>query len=367
MSQQNPIITTLTTPFSWSEALFGFYGHSMFVFLRPSPASFAEEKGNANWGVVWIQIFVMTLIMGLFTFLWGRLSLLTPASTPTTPLSISTALILTLAVPIMFFVIGGITLFIATSLDGKGNFLTQTYTTLLIGMPLFLLSMVVLVILLHFPILGAILSLPNFLLLLYGVVLQVFATMAVHHLGAGKATLVVLSQTIAIIALVLIIAFVFITASNNNDSSSSASNSGSSTTTQNGDGDSQQTDTNTGGLEQTRDLDDILVYSAYRGGYVQSGPTTQAPNIPLSEAICPSCQYTEWVEQLRIKNQLPCLNCGTQMTPSGNNYHGAPPTGYFEVQCPQCQYHEWTAQQRLDSGIMCINCGLKMQPTGNSW
>ncbi|HZU01120.1 MAG TPA: Yip1 family protein [Ktedonobacteraceae bacterium] len=367
MSQQESTITTSATPFSLGEALFGFYARSMFVFLRPSPASFAEETGNANWGVVWIQIFIMTLVMGLFTFLWGRLSLFTPASTPTTPLSIITALILTLAVPVMFFVIGGITLFIATSLDGKGSFLAQAYTTLLIGMPLFLLSMIVIVISLHLPTLGVILGLFDFLLLLYGVVLQVLATMAVHRLGAGKATIVVLSQTIAIIALVLIIAFVFIMASNNNDSSSTASSNGSSTATQNNDGGSQQTDTNTGGLEQTGDLGDILVYSAYPRGYVQSGPSTQAPNIPLSEAICPSCQYTEWVEQPRINNQLPCINCGTQMTPSGNNYHGAPPTGYAEVQCPRCQYHEWTAQHRLAAGITCINCNVKMQPTGNRW
>src|SRR2546427_7573684 len=100
---------------------------------------------------------------------------LTPASTPTTPLSISSALILTLAVPIMFFVIGGITLFIATSLDGKGTFLAQTYTTLLIGTPLFIFSMVIIVISLHLPTLGVILELFDFLLLLYGVVLQVFA------------------------------------------------------------------------------------------------------------------------------------------------------------------------------------------------
>jgi Yip1 domain len=367
MSQQESTITTPAAPFSLGEALFGFYGRSMFVFLRPSPASFAEEIGNANWGVVWIQIFIMTLVMGLFTFLWDRLSLFTPASTPTTPLSIITALILTFAVPVMFFVIGGITLFIATSLDGKGSFLAQTYATLLIGMPLFLLSMVVLVISLHLPTLGVILGFLDFLLLLYGVVLQVFATMAVHRVGAGKATLIVLIQTIAIIALVLIIAFVFIIASNNNDSSSTASSNGSSTATQNGDGDSQQTDTNTGGLEQTGNLDDSLLYPVYREGYVQSDSSTQAPNIPLSEAICPSCQYIEWVEQPRVTNQLPCVNCGTQMTPSGNTYHGAPPTGYAEVQCPRCQYHEWTAQYRLNAGVTCINCDLKMQPTGNSW
>lgn len=81
MSQQDSTINTPAAPFSLSEALFGFYRHCMYVFLRPSPASFAEETGNARWGVIWTQILIMTLIVGLFTFLWGRLSLFTPATT----------------------------------------------------------------------------------------------------------------------------------------------------------------------------------------------------------------------------------------------------------------------------------------------
>ncbi len=45
MSKQDSTINiAVTAPSSLGEALFGFYRHSMYVFRRPSPASFAERR-----------------------------------------------------------------------------------------------------------------------------------------------------------------------------------------------------------------------------------------------------------------------------------------------------------------------------------
>ena len=377
--QDSTINTAVTAPSSLGEALLGFYHHSMYVIRKPSPASFAEVTSNARWEAVWLQITLMTLITGLLAFLWGRLSLFTSATAMTRPLPISSALIITIVVPVMFFIIGGITFAIAKGLNGKGTFLAQTYTTLVTYMPLFIFSMIVVIVSLHLPVLGFILAVLDLLLLIYSTVLQVFSMMAVHTIGAWKATLIVLLQTIAIIAVVLVIAFVFFVA----NSDSNSSNSSSSSSKKSGGG-SKKTDTSSGDPVGTVDEINPLLYPAYPGyrvypGYIQSSPSPtpanattpvprmQAPTVELSEAGCPTCYYTEWAGPLRVNNQLPCVHCGTYMRPTGNSRQGEPPKGYVEMQCPQYHYHEWTAQHRVDAGVMCVNCGLKMQPTGNRW
>lgn len=379
--QDSTINTAVTAPPALGEALCNFYPHSFYVFLRPSPASFAEVASNTRWTAVWLQITFMTLITGLLAFFWGRLSLFTPATTLTRPLPISSALIVTFAVPVMFFIIGGITFAIAKALDGKGTFLAQTYTTLLLYVPIFILSIIAVIVSLHAPVLGSILALLDLLLLLYSIVLQVFSMMAVHSIGPWKATLIVLLQTIAIIAIVLVLAFVFFVASS--DSTSSDSNSSSSSSNKSG-GDSKKTDTGSGESVGTVEVVDPFLYPAYPGyrryaSSSQSGPSSppanpttsvpdmHAPTVELSEASCPTCYYTEWAGPLRVNTQLPCIHCGTQMRPTGNTRQGEPPQGYIEVQCPQYHYHEWTAQHRLDAGVMCVHCGLKMQPTGKRW
>jgi|SRR5215467_619615 len=377
--QESTINTAITASPSLGESLFGFYRHSMYVFLRPSPASFAEVANNARWGAVWMQITLMTVITGLLAFLWGRLSLFTSATATTRPLPFISSLIVTLVVPVMFFIIGVITYAIANSLKGKGTFLAQTYTTLMIFMPLFILSLIVVIVSLHLPVLGSILAVLDFLLLIYGVVLQVFSMMAVHNIGAWKAILIVLLQTIAIIAVVLVIAFVFFVASSDSNSSNSSSSSSNKSS-----GDSKKTDSGSGDPVETVSEINPLFYPAYSRyrvypNYMPSSPpptpanaTTpvpgmQAPTVELAEASCPTCYYTEWAGPERVNNHLPCVHCGTQMRPTGNSRQGEPPKGYLEMQCPQYHYHEWTAQHRVDAGVMCINCGLKMEPTGNRW
>src|SRR5215469_235668 len=310
--QDSTINTAVTAPPSSGEALFHFYPHSFYVLLRPSPASFAEVASNTRWAAVWLQITFMTLITGLLAFLWGRLSLFTPATTLTRPLPISSALIVTIAVPVMFFIIGGITFAIAKALDGKGTFLAQTYTTLLLYVPIFILGMIAVIVSLHVPVLGSILVLLDLLLLIYSIVLQVFSMMAVHSISPWKAILIVLLQTIAIIAIVLVIAFVFFVASsdsNSSDSSSSSSNKSG--------GDSKKTDTGSGESVGTVEVVDPFLYPAYPGyrrypSYIQSGPSStpanpktpvpgmQAPTVVLSEASCPTCYYTEWAGTQRV-------------------------------------------------------------------
>jgi len=290
----------------------------------------------------------------------------------------------------MLFIIGGVTLFIAKGLDGKGTFLAQMYATLLIIMPLFIFSMLVIIVSLHLPALGLFLAGFDLLLLIYSVVLQVFSMMAVHSIGAVKATLIVLAQTIAIIGVVLVIVVVFMMLTSDSNSSDSGSGSGNT-----GDGGSKNTDTNIGDVAGGAAVmyPTYPVYQGYRRDYIigdllttpvntttpgsanQPSPSptpapvpgVQAPAVALTEASCPTCYYTEWAEPLRVNHQLPCVHCGSQMLSTGNDRQGEPPNGYSEMQCQQCQYHEWMAQHRLDAGVMCLHCDVKMQPTGNKW
>ena len=178
------------------------------VLTKPSAQTFAEEMGKADWGMVWIQLLIWALIgtilgligsaIGLASSSFVRNNTFNPASI--IALTVSGSTFSFIAVPVTFFIVVGIQYLLAKAFKGQGNFLTQSYTYLLFEVPIAIVSY-----LLGFiPILGGI---AGFALAIYGIVLNVFAIMAVHRLSGGKAVGVVLIPIAVLFLLVFLCAF----------------------------------------------------------------------------------------------------------------------------------------------------------------
>ncbi len=179
------------------------------VLTKPSAQTFAEEMGKADWGMVWIQLLIWALVGTILGLIRGAIGLagssfvtnntFNPASIAA--LTVSGSTFSFIAVPVSFFIVVGIQYLLAKAFNGQGNFLTQGYTYLLFEVPISIVSY-----LLGFiPILGGI---AGFALAIYGIVLNVFAIMAVHRLSGGKAVGVVLIPIAVLILLVFLCAFV---------------------------------------------------------------------------------------------------------------------------------------------------------------
>jgi len=178
------------------------------VLTKPSAQSFAEEMGKADWGMVWIQLLIWALVGTILGLIRAAIGLagssfvsnntFNPAAI--TALTVSGSTFSFIAVPVSFFIVMGIQYLLAKAFQGQGNFLTQSYTYLLFEVPISIVSY-----LLGFiPFLGGI---AGFALAIYGIVLNVFAIMAVHRLSGGKAVGVVLIPIAVLLLLVFLCAF----------------------------------------------------------------------------------------------------------------------------------------------------------------
>ena len=99
--------------------------------------------------------------------------------------------------PVSFLAAGGILYLIARVFGGRGTFLKQIYTTLLFGVPLVILSYLLLLI-------PATSSWLPYLPHLYSLVLFVLSLIAVHQLSRGKAIAVILIPISILLVLVLV-------------------------------------------------------------------------------------------------------------------------------------------------------------------
>ena len=149
--------TQNVSPPSIGQAIRELPGQYIKVLTRPSVNRFVEEKGKAQWGIVWIQL--------VFT-------------------------------PVSFLAAGGILYLIARVLGGTGRFLEQIYVTLLFGVPLVILSYLLLLI-------KATSSWLPYLPHLYSLVLFVLSLIAVHKLSKGTAIAVILIPVCVLLLLAL--------------------------------------------------------------------------------------------------------------------------------------------------------------------
>ena len=175
------------------------------ILTRPSVSRFAEEKGKASWGIVWIQLISLAFIDAILQYVGFLIS--PPNSNSIAGTSISPAMLQSITIitvvllqlvftPVSFLVAGGILYLIARAFGGRGTFLEQIYTTLLFGVPLVILSYLLLLI-------PATSSWLPYLPHLYSLVLFAISLMAVHQLSRGKAIAVILIPISILLVLVL--------------------------------------------------------------------------------------------------------------------------------------------------------------------
>jgi hypothetical protein len=181
--------TSLPRPIG--QAIRALPGQYFDVLSRPSVATFVKEKGQATWGINWLQFIVLGLIgavlqsIGLlisppnFSGVVGTAGM--SHATLMTFTIVFLAIVEIILTPISFLAAGGILFLIAKAFGGKGTYLQQIYTTLLFGVPLVIVSYLLFLI----PGSGAwLLYVPH----VYSLVLLVLSLRAVHQFGSGKAS-----------------------------------------------------------------------------------------------------------------------------------------------------------------------------------
>lgn len=196
-------------------ALLAFPFTALKMFVWPGPATFAKEKDRVGGGTVLFLLLVGGALTGLFAYLWGRLSRLAPGIENLSagrvvpqPLSTGICVALAVGVPFLFLLLESLLYWVAKKQGGKlSSVRAQLYTGLLIEAPLYVLVVALAFVLLSRPDLASssrlIFAVVAGAFLLYSLLLHVFAVMAVHQMGAGKAMLCVALTVVALAAVVV--------------------------------------------------------------------------------------------------------------------------------------------------------------------
>src|SRR5579875_1284997 len=190
------------------------------VLTRPSAATFAEEMGKADWSIVWVELLAYALACAILYYIFFQeflhiLISLPPFATIINDPNVNGQLIMStmqtslttsaisqiISAPIRIFLNVGIYYLIAKLFKGKGEFLTQLYSTLLFFVPLNIIALLLMLI----PFVGWVLA---FALSIYSIVLYINMLMAVHRFSGGRATLVYfIPAIVGFILLAALIAF----------------------------------------------------------------------------------------------------------------------------------------------------------------
>jgi hypothetical protein len=172
------------------------------VLSKPSVATFAQELGNAGWGIVYVQLLgwiVAFALLGLLVILIASLVLGIVGNLNFTVLATTFGLIISLAlfIPTLLLIGTVLTHLIARAFGGHGTFLVQLYASLLFQMPLSAIASLLMLIPTAGILLGIVFAFGAFI---YGMVLQLYAVIAVHRLNARTAVAAVfIPATIALI------------------------------------------------------------------------------------------------------------------------------------------------------------------------
>ncbi len=181
------------------------------ILSKPGPEVFAVERGQATWQIVCLQLIVYSIVAcvcGLLrqwlypeqaTIVSSRGVLSSPFVLQAWNAASSWGLLLSL--PIFFLSAMGLLYGLARAYGGHGIFVQQVYTTLLFLTPCGLLVSILGLV----PLLGSFLmTFLGAILLVYGIILQAFATVVVHQVSGGKATAAVVLAVLLMIPVVLV-------------------------------------------------------------------------------------------------------------------------------------------------------------------
>ena len=185
------------------------------VCIKPSVNTLRGEMDKASWGIVLVQ-FLSLLIITVTLGLLGRVI-------PSAALHAITALSIGPVKPLAFLPspLNGITFVLASFFiglgtaylfskgsGGQGTFLAHLYCLLLCSVPLVTVSGALLLI----PATGwLVLVLGSIVcaLFIYRMVLHIYTIMAVHRLGAGRATTIVLILPMVILVVLVLVGLLF--------------------------------------------------------------------------------------------------------------------------------------------------------------
>lgn len=164
------------------------------AIIKPSVITYTQDKDNASWGLVWIQLLTWAILDAALALLVNLISPPTPGSLFSQFFALATSYGLVVVVPGLFFLLMGIVYGFARYFGGQGTFLEQCNASLSIQAPLGIFSKLLALI----PVVGRIL---NSILSLYGIILQVLVIIAVHRLSLGKAIATILLPIVTLGAL----------------------------------------------------------------------------------------------------------------------------------------------------------------------
>lgn len=196
----------LGQPLPLREAVRQLPRRSRLILSRPGVEPFLSEVGLAGWNVVCFQLLVYTVgaagLAVVRTWLFpepvgsgaGTGGLNNPSVVQALTLGTSSGLLL--VIPLLFFFAMGLLYWLARASGGHGLFVQQVYTTLLFVTPCGLLVSVLGLL----PLAGDFLSaFGGVILVVYCVVLQCFATVAVHQLRGERAAVITVITTLSLI------------------------------------------------------------------------------------------------------------------------------------------------------------------------
>ncbi len=149
------------------------------ALTKPSLATYMSFEGQASWSLVGIQLVIWAILDAALGVLVNLISPPTTGSSFSHFYSLATSYGLVLVVPALFFVVMGVVYLCARLFKGQGTFLEQCNVFLYVGVPLGIGSKLLALI----PGVGRYL---NIILSLYGIVLLVLVTVAVHRPGKSR-------------------------------------------------------------------------------------------------------------------------------------------------------------------------------------
>ena len=238
----------------------------------------------------------------MLAYLWGRVSQLAPGIEHLSagrvvpqPLSLGVCASLAVGVVVLFLLLEGLLYWVAKKQGGQRSSLrAHLYTGLLIEAPLYALLIAITLVLLYRPDLGSsarlLFAAVAGALLLYSLLLHVFAVMAVHRVGAGKAMLCVALTVVALAAVL-----VALLAAGENEGSRSGSSSHA------GGGDQR-------GVWPGDGSDSDMWGRSYQQG---GGGSDRQASARASLLHCPTCGL--WLPEGIGQPGMSCPRCGAPM------------------------------------------------------
>jgi hypothetical protein len=182
-------------PLSFGEAMWQLPLQYIKVLSKPSVNTLREEMGKASWGMVLVQFLSLVIL----TVSIGSVKPLALLPSPLNGI--------TLVLASFFIGLGTAYLFSKLS-GGQGTFLAHIYCLLVCTVPLVTVSGALLLI----PATGWLVLLLGSVvsaLFIYRMVLHTYTIMAVHRLGAGQATTIVLILPMLILVVIMLAGMVF--------------------------------------------------------------------------------------------------------------------------------------------------------------